>query len=312
MAPGIAHGSANADRETVDANDRLRVPPDHPHYTLRRLWLTKEEEDGYYLGFANEGIWPLCHIAHTRPLFRAGDWEQYQRVNEKFAEAVLLEIEQAEEPFVLIQDYHFALLPRLIKSKRPDARVAIFWHIPWPNPEAFAICPWQMEILDGLLGADLVSFHIQAHCNNFLNTVDQSLECRIERDRFTVNRTTTFTFGSPASDQRGPARIDGGFRRYFGTEPLEHPGATGDGNPFPGRRRGSHGLHKGIVERFRAIESFLDKCPRLSGAIHVCPIRVPQPDEYQALSGFCYRSGIRGGAHQPASANWQLETDSPF
>jgi len=129
----IAHGSANADRETVDENDRLRVPPEHPHYTLRRLWLTKEEREGYYLGFANEGIWPLCHFAHTRPVFRAEDWKQYQRVNGKFAQAVLYEIEKAEKPFVLIQDYHFALLPRLIKSKRPDARVAIFWHIPWPT-----------------------------------------------------------------------------------------------------------------------------------------------------------------------------------
>jgi trehalose-6-phosphate synthase len=195
MAPRMR--TADADWETVDAYDRLRVPPGQPHYTLRRLWLTKEEEEGYYLGFANEGIWPLCHIAHMRPVFRAGDWEHYQRVNEKFARTVLEEIESAENPFVLIQDYHFALLPRLIKSKRPDARVAIFWHIPWPNPEAFGICPWKQELLDGLLGADLVGFHIQGHCNNFLETVDQSLECRIERDRFTVDRNNHSTLVRP-------------------------------------------------------------------------------------------------------------------
>jgi trehalose-6-phosphate synthase len=257
----IAHGSANADRETVDANDRLRVPPDHPHYTLRRLWLTKEEEDGYYLGFANEGIWPLCHNALTRPLFRAGDWEHYQRVNEKFAEAVLQEIEQAEEPFVLIQDYHFALLPRLIKSRRPDARVAIFWHIPWPNPEAFAICPWQRELLDGLLGADLVSFHIQAHCNNFIDTVDQSLECRIERDRFTVNRNEHFTLVRPhpisvalpelkedlgVTSQQNRSNI----LAQLGAETL-----------FLGVGVDRMDYTKGILERFQAIESFLDKCP---------------------------------------------------
>jgi trehalose-6-phosphate synthase len=252
----IAHGS-------VDANDRLRVPPDHPHYTLRRLWLTKEEEEGYYLGFSNEGIWPLCHIAHTRPVFRAGDWEQYQRVNEKFAEAVLKEIENAENPFVLIQDYHFALLPRLIKSKRPDARVAIFWHIPWPNPEAFGICPWKRELLDGLLGADLVSFHIQAHCNNFLETVDQSLECRIERDRFTINRNDHFTLVRPH-----PISVD-----------LPES-SSDDGSEVPGERirasilakLGSEILFlgvgvdridytKGIVERFRGIECFLEKYP---------------------------------------------------
>ena len=193
----IAHGSSDADRESVDSHDRLRVPPDLKHYTLRRVWLTKEEEDGYYFGFANEGIWPLCHIAHTRPNFRTTDWEHYRRVNEKFAQATLEEIENAEEPFVLIQDYHFALLPRLIKTARPDARVAIFWHIPWPNPEAFAICPWQKELLDGLLGADLIGFHIQAHCNNFLETVDQSIECRIEWDRFAVNHSNHFTIVRP-------------------------------------------------------------------------------------------------------------------
>src|SRR5467141_1257884 len=210
----IAHGSADADRETVDAHDRLRVPPDHPRYTLRRVWLTKEEEEGYYQGFANEGIWPLCHIAHTRPVFRAEDWEYYQRVNEKFAQIVLEEIEMAEKPFVLIQDYHFALLPRLIKSKRPDARVAIFWHIPWPNPEAFGICPWQRELLDGLLGADLLSFHIQAQLGAetiFLGVgVDRidytkgilerfrGIECFLEKYLHYREQFTFVQFGAPS------------------------------------------------------------------------------------------------------------------
>jgi trehalose-6-phosphate synthase len=259
----IAHGSADADRETVDANDRLLVPPDHPHYTLRRLWLTKEEEEGYYLGFANEGIWPLCHIAHTRPIFRAGDWEHYQRVNEKFAQAVLEEIDKAEKPFVLIQDYHFALLPRLIKSKRLDARVAIFWHIPWPNAEAFGICPWQRELVEGLLGADLVSFHIQAHCNNFLESVDQSLECRIEWDRFTVNRNDHITLvrphpisvGLPESPQENELIVSSEQNRanilaQLGAETL-----------FLGVGVDRIDYTKGILERFRGIESFLDKFP---------------------------------------------------
>ena len=156
----VAHGSGDADTETVDAHDRLLVPPDDPHYTLRRVWLSKEEEEGYYYGFANEGLWPLCHIAHTRPLFRASDWNHYQEVNQKFADALLEEMEGVAHPVVLLQDYHFALLPRMIKERRPDARVAIFWHIPWPNAEAFGICPWQKELIDGLLGADLIGFHI--------------------------------------------------------------------------------------------------------------------------------------------------------
>src|ERR1700732_627913 len=184
----VAHGSGNADREVVDARDRLRVPPDHPAYTLRRVWLNAEEEKGYYEGFANEGLWPLCHIAHTRPIFRPDDWLSYQEVNRRFADALLEEMEGVESPIVLAQDYHFALLPRMIKEARPDARVAIFWHIPWPNPEVFGICPWQRELIDGLLGADLVGFPIEAHCNNFLFCVDRAVEALTAYDRFEVNR----------------------------------------------------------------------------------------------------------------------------
>jgi trehalose-6-phosphate synthase len=258
----IAHGSANADRQTVDAKDHVRVPPDHPHYTLRRVWLTKEDEEGYYFGFANEGIWPLCHIAHTRPVFRAADWERYKSVNEKFAKTVLDEIEGTERPFVLIQDYHFALLPSMIKAKRPDARVAIFWHIPWPNAEAFRICPWERELLEGLLGADLVSFHVQAHCNNFLNTVDQSLQTRIEWDRFTVNRNDRLTLVRPhpisvALPERGdaveemtPEQIRSNIRVQLGTDVL-----------FLGVGVDRIDYTKGLLERFRGIECFLDKYP---------------------------------------------------
>ena len=165
----VADGSGNADRETVDARDRIRVPPENPAYTLRRVWLSKEEEKGYYYGFANERhVAALPHRAHA-PDFSSGRLAHYQEVNRRFADAVLEEMEGVESPMVLAQDYHFALLPRMIKEARPDARVAIFWHIPWPNPEAFGICPWQRELVDGLLGADLIGFHIQSHCNNFLS-----------------------------------------------------------------------------------------------------------------------------------------------
>jgi alpha,alpha-trehalose-phosphate synthase [UDP-forming] len=193
----LASGSGDADKETVDDFDRLRVPPAEPRYTLRRVWLTQEEEAQYYDGFANEGLWPLCHIAHTRPIFRAADWECYQRVNQRFADALLEEMEGSDEPVVFVQDYHFALLPRMVKRGRPDARVAIFWHIPWPNPEAFGICPWQAELLDGLLGADLIGFHIPMHCHNFLNTVDRVLEARTDRDHMTVRRRGHFTTVRP-------------------------------------------------------------------------------------------------------------------
>jgi trehalose-6-phosphate synthase len=259
----IAHGSANADRRTVDAKDHVRVPPDHPHYTLRRVWLTKEDEEGYYLGFANEGIWPLCHIAHTRPVFRAADWERYKLVNEKFAQAVLDEIAGTERPFVLIQDYHFALLPGMIKAMRPDARVAIFWHIPWPNAEAFRICPWERELLEGLLGADLVSFHIQAHCNNFLETVDQSLQSRIEWDRFTVNRNDRLTLVRPHPISVAlPERLGDGSDEMTPEQNRSHALARlGMDVLFLGVGVDRIDYTKGLLERFRGIECFLDKYP---------------------------------------------------
>jgi alpha,alpha-trehalose-phosphate synthase [UDP-forming] len=193
----VASGSGDADRMVVDDFDRLRVPPDEPLYTLRRVWLSEEEEECYYEGFSNEGLWPLCHIAHTRPIFRKGDWECYQRVNRRFADALLEEMRDSDEPVVFVQDYHLALLPQMVKQERPDARVAIFWHIPWPNPEAFGICPWQAELLDGLLGADLIGFHIPLHCNNFLATVDRVVESRTDREHMTVRRNGHTTLIRP-------------------------------------------------------------------------------------------------------------------
>ncbi len=193
----IAHGSGNEDRNFVDHNDRLRVPPEDPRYTLRRVWLSAEEEAGYYEGFANEGLWPLCHIAHTRPIFRASDWAYYQSVNARFAEVLIEEMRDTEHPVVFVQDYHFALLPRMIKQARPDARVAIFWHIPWPNAEAFGICPWQAELVDGLLGADVIGFHIQSHCNNFLETVDRALEARTDWEHFSIRRNNHLSLVRP-------------------------------------------------------------------------------------------------------------------
>jgi trehalose 6-phosphate synthase len=256
----VAHGSGDADALTVDEHDRVRVPPDDPVYTLKRVWLTKEEEEGYYYGFANEGLWPLCHIAHTRPIFRGEDWAAYQAVNAKFAAAVLREIEDSPEPVVLIQDYHFALLPRLIKTARPDARVGLFWHIPWPNPEAMAICPWQQDILHGMLGADLIGFHIQFHCNNFLDTVDRALECRIDRERFSVTREQQTTLVRPypisvapwAEPDPGPQAREA-LLKEFALSPSLRIGVGVDRLDYT----------KGIVERFRGIERLFDKYPQL-------------------------------------------------
>lgn len=273
----IAHGAGEADRETVDAHDRLRVTPEDPRYTLRRVWLSKEEEEGYYFGFANEGLWPLCHIAHTRPVFRGADWEHYRQVNRKFAEGVLEEMAEAEHAAVLVQDYHFALLPRMIKEQRPDARVAIFWHIPWPNPEAFGICPWQQELLDGLLGADLVGFHIQSHCTNFLETVDRALESRIEWERFAVNRRGHFTLVRPfpisvavsePAGESAPA-ISPYLERVALLKDL------GVQATFMGVGVDRVDYTKGILERFRGVERFLERWPSYIGQFTFVQIGAP-------------------------------------
>ncbi len=274
----IAQASGNADSEVVDAHDRLRVPPDDPHYTLRRVWLTKEEEEGYYYGFANEGLWPLCHIAHTRPLFRAADWQHYQDVNRKFRDALLEEIADDQNPVILVQDYHFALLPRMIKEKRPDARVAIFWHIPWPNPEAFGICPWQRQLVDGLLGADLIGFHVQSHCNNFLQTVDRVVESRVDWEHFSVLRQDHRTLVKPFPISVAFADED--------TTSSDHVPFTYDDRAAIIHSLGVEATYigvgvdrvdytKGILERFLAIERFLEKYPNYQGKFTFIQIGAP-------------------------------------
>ena len=259
----IAHGSGSADRELVDAHDHLRVPPDHPSYTLRRVWLSAEEEKGYYEGFSNEGLWPLCHIAHTRPIFRPEDWQRYQEVNRRFADAVLEEMQATESPILLAQDYHFALLPRMVKEARPDARVAIFWHIPWPNPEVFGICPWQRELIDGLLGADLIGFHLQSHCNNFLETVDRALEALTEWDRFAVNRQghVTRVRPYPISVAFPENSLAVNESRNAGEERAALCAELGIEASLLGVGVDRVDYTKGILERFRGIEHFLDLYP---------------------------------------------------
>jgi alpha,alpha-trehalose-phosphate synthase [UDP-forming] len=284
----IAHGSGSADRETVDAHDHLRVPPDHPSYTLRRVWLSEEEEKGYYEGFANEGLWPLCHIAHTRPIFRPEDWMYYQRANRRFADAVLQEMENTESPILLAQDYHFALLPRMIKEARPDARVAIFWHIPWPNPEVFGICPWQRELLDGLLGADLIGFHTQSHCNNFLETVDRGLEALTEWDRFAVNRQGHVTRVRPypisvAFPENGHAVNE---TRNTGEERAALFAELGVEASLLGVGVDRVDYTKGILERFRGIERFLELNPAYQRRFSFVQIGSPsrtEIDRYRQL-----------------------------
>ena len=274
----LAHGSGNADRVV---GDRVGLPVEDPAYTLRRVWLSAEEEKGYYYGFSNEGLWPLCHIVHERPQFRADDWEQYRAVNAKFADTLVQEMKGAEAPVVFVQDYHFALLPQMIKRLRPDARIALFWHIPWPNSEAFGICPWQEEILLGMLGADLVGFHTQFHCNNFLETVERAIEGRVEWDDFRVVRGQHITHVQPfpisvapepaagAAQDRATVRARLGLEGTLVALGVERVDYT-----------------KGLPERMRAIRRFFERWPEYRRRATFLQVASPSRSSiprYQAL-----------------------------
>lgn len=271
----IAHGSGSADRDVVDSTGHIRVPQGEESYSLRRLWLTKEEERGYYYGLANEGLWPLCHVAHARPNFRTEDWHYYQSVNRRFADAACEEVD-SEDPIILVQDYHFALVPQMIRERLPHAAVLMFWHIPWPNSERFGICPWRKEILQGMLGNSIIGFHTQFHCNNFMACVDRFLECRIDREQNAVIQHDAATLVRPYPIS------------------LEWPVHWLKSVPPPEECRSSviaeHGLKedallgvgvdrldytKGVEERFLAVERLLEQHPEFRGRFTLIQLAAP-------------------------------------
>jgi trehalose 6-phosphate synthase len=263
----IAHGSGSADRETVDARDHIRVPPTNPAYTLRRVWLTEEEQEGYYYGFANEGLWPLCHIAFVRPTFRHEDWQQYVAINRRFADAVIEEASRPD-PIVLVHDYHFALLPRMVRERLPGATILAFWHIPWPNAETFGICPWREEIVYGLLGSTILGFHTQFHCNNFLEGTDRFVESRIDREHssVTVGGRETMIRPYPISIEWPPAAL-------AAQAPVaECRNAVSWRLGLPPAARIVVGIErfdytKGILDRMQAVDHLLRRRPAWKGRL---------------------------------------------
>ncbi len=287
----VAHGAGAADRETVDRYDHIQVPPDDPAYTLRRVWLTQEQEQGYYYGFSNEGLWPLCHLAYVRPAFRAGDWRAYEEVNAKFAEVVAAE-STTDSPVILIQDFHFALLPQLLRRKIPKATIALFWHVPWPNAETFGVCPWKRELLLHMLSADILGFHTRYHCQNFLDAVDRFVECQIDHEHMTVTlrghvcRVAPY----PISIEWPPRWL-----QYLPdiaacrAAVRERYRLGADLTLGLGVERWD--FTKGIIERFQALEILLDKNPRHRGRISLLQIAAPSRSQlpaYQALQQHTY------------------------
>jgi trehalose 6-phosphate synthase len=282
----IAHGGGTADRDVVNREDHVFIPPENPKYTLRRIWLSREEEKGYYYGFANEGLWPLCHIAHVRPIFRTSDWEYYVKINQRFADAVVEEAHR-EDPVVLVQDYHFALLPEMLRRKLPKATIITFWHIPWPNPESFGICPWREELLKGMLGSTILGFHTPFHCKNFLETVDRYLETRIEHASSTISHGGNLTLveAYPISIQWPPPWQD--------SQPSVEECRTEihkflkiDKDCLIGVGVDRLDYTKGILERLRAVENLLERHPDMVGKFSFVQIAAPSRsvlEEYQAF-----------------------------
>ncbi|WP_158670794.1 alpha,alpha-trehalose-phosphate synthase (UDP-forming), partial [Bradyrhizobium guangdongense] len=271
----IAHGSGSADRDTVDANDRIRVPEGSPAYALRRVWISDAEQDGYYYGFANEGLWPLCHIVFVRPSFRIDDWRTYQQINQRFADAVVAEA-QTEDPVVLVQDYHFALVPKMIRQRLPRATIISFWHIPWPNAETFSICPWRREIIEGLLGSTILGFHTQFHCNNFVECVDRFVESRIDREvqAVSLGGHETRIRAYPISIEWPPNALAGvPGRDECRAEILARFDLAEGTKVIVGVERFDY--TKGIPDRMRAIDALLTRDPSWKGRLVFIQVAAP-------------------------------------
>ncbi|HEX5647522.1 MAG TPA: trehalose-6-phosphate synthase [Nitrospira sp.] len=283
----IAHGSGSADREVVDERSHVRVPPDDPAYEIRRIWMTAEEEGGYYYGFANEGLWPLCHLAHVRPVFRSSDWTHYKAINERFATTIVEEA-KTDNPVVLVQDYHLALVPKMVRDRLPHATIITFWHIPWPNPESYAICPWYRDILEGLLGSSILGFHTRFHGSNFIKSVDRSLEARIDWDSSTISYG-----GKLTAVNHYPISIEWPSPMFVDQPPVpECRTRVRTMYGLPSTHRIGVGVErldytKGILERLLAVERLLELQPEWIGKFSFLQLAAPSRskiDEYQHLA----------------------------
>jgi trehalose 6-phosphate synthase/phosphatase len=255
----IAHASGSADRFYADGAGRLAVPPEAPEYSLQRIWLEEQLFDRYYSGFANEALWPLCHIAHTQPSFRPADWAAYQSVNETFARAAVAE--SRSDTLLLVQDYHFALVPRMVRNEAQRVVSSIFWHIPWPHPDVIGICPWKETLLEGMTGADIIGFHTRQYCLNFLETAQRYLECRVDFDDMSIayggRRTLVRPYPISVEWPYPAASRDEGhaLRRQLGIADDVHVSVGVDRADYT----------KGLVERVLAIEHLLEQTPSLIG-----------------------------------------------
>ena len=280
----IAHGAGEADRATVWSDDRVIVPPDSPTYPLRRIWLTEEEEAHYYEGFANEGLWPLCHDTHVRPVFRAADWKTYQAINERFAAAIDEELPDLSAP-VFIQDYHLALVAASLRARQHGVRTALFWHIPWPHPDHLRICPWRKEIVTGLLANDLLAFQLDRDRRNFLVAARDELEAEVSRSTVRFRDRTTTVYAVPIGvdyDRIQEMASDPALDVEMSRLRVELQIDT----PLIGIGVDRLDYTKGIPERMEALDLLFTRRPDLRGELTFVQIGVPSRskiDSYAAV-----------------------------
>jgi trehalose 6-phosphate synthase len=274
----VAHGGESADALVAGDRGLLDVPGSESRYRLRYVSLDRDEHRGYYYGFANEGLWPLCHAVNVPSIFRPDDYRMYRRANERFAAAA------AEEaaggfPIVLVQDYHFALAPRLLRDRLRTGSVVAFWHIPWPRPRVFRSCPWARELLEGLLGADIVGLQTREDCWNLLACVQSLLDARVDAVQGTVryHGRTTIVRAYPVGVQWTNAAAAGT------PEPAACRQRVAVDLQLPPDARLAVGIDrldytKGINEKFLAVEHLLATRPELRGRFVLVQVAEPSRD----------------------------------
>ena len=277
----VAHGSGAADREAADGQGRLMVPPEDPKYALQRVWLDSGDNDLYYNGCANQALWPLCHNAFTKPVFREDHWQAYRRVNRAFADAVAGVIGDSDA-IVFIQDYHFALLPQMIRSQCPRATLLHFWHIPWPVPDVFAICPWGDEIVDALLSNDVFGLHTPKYVKRFQDSACAAGSWQLGGDgRLTNGRRgvrvrefpISIDFEAISASAAATACDDAVERlaRHYGLE-----------GKFVVLGLDRIDYTKGSIERLLAIERLLERHPELRGRLKYLHAGAPSRESIPA------------------------------
>jgi trehalose-6-phosphate synthase len=278
----IAWGSGDADREVVDENQRVRVPPESASYTLHRVWLDQQDVNQYYFGYANQFLWPLCHLRPALTRIRGRYWQRYQLVNRRFAETVAAEADAVAESAggrsaVWFQDYHLATAPAELRALRPDVTIAHFWHIPFPPIEIFRIASNGRELLEGLVANDLLGFHLPLFCDNFLRCAESLL------DRATVDwdRRAVIVDGRACYVRAFPISID--------VEAFEAAGGVADADAQVTRLRaryapagGQLGIgvdrmdySKGLEEKLKALELLWDEYPEFRERFSYVQVAVP-------------------------------------